>query len=394
MRTVGVVTGSRSDYGILRPLLRAIQRTDGLRLSIFATGMHLSAAFGSTVREIEADGFPVDERVDMLQPSDSPEGIAESMGRGTMGFAHAFARRRPDVLVALGDRFEIHAAVSAALPFTIPVAHIHGGESTEGAFDNALRHSISMLSHLHFVSTEAYGRRLRHMGEESWRIVVSGALGLDNLKGLAFLSRAELESRVGMSLETAPVLVTFHPTTLEYEQVDGHAQELLAALQVVDRPIVFTMPNADTNGRVIRDRIQEFVRLHSNARAVESLGTQAYFSLMVAAAAMVGNSSSGIIEAMSVGLPVVNIGTRQGGRLRPENVIDVDCRREEILAGLRCALAPDSKARLVGRPNPYGDGLAAGRIVATLLTVSLDDRLVRKRFVEPGATDEGNGHGR
>ncbi len=393
MRTIGVVTGSRAEYGILRPLLRAIEQSGTLRLSVLVTGMHLSPEFGLTLREIEADGFPIDERVEMLSPSDEPEAIAQSMGRGAMGFGEVFARRRPDMLVALGDRFEIHAAVLAALPFLIPVAHIHGGESTEGAFDNALRHSMTMLSHLHFVSTEAYGQRVIRMGEEPWRVTVSGALGLDNLHGMTFMTRTELEEKVGLALEPAPLIVTFHPATLEYEQVDDQAQELLAALEQVERPIVFTMPNADTGGRRIRSRILDFVKNHPDTRAVESLGTQAYFSLMRIAGVMVGNSSSGIIEAMSFGLPVVNVGTRQAGRLRPDNVLDVACQRDEILSALRCALRPEMKAGLVGRPNPYGDGSAARRILTKLETVSLDDRLLRKRFGDPVPTSRGSSHG-
>ncbi len=394
MRTIGVVTGGRAEYGILRPLLRAIQRSGTMRLSVLVTGMHLSSEFGLTLREIEADGFPIDERVEMLSPSDEPEAIAQSMGRGTMGFAEVFARRRPDILVALGDRYEIHAAVLAALPFLIPVAHIHGGESTEGAFDNALRHSMTMLSHLHFVSTEAYGKRVIGMGEEPWRVVVSGALGLDNLHGTTLMSRTELEAKVGLSLVPAPIIVTFHPTTLEYEQADDQAQELLAALDQIDRPIVFTMPNADTGGRRIRSRIQDFVKTHPNTRAVENLGTQAYFSLMRVAGVMAGNSSSGIIEAMSFALPVVNVGTRQAGRFRPENVIDVDYRRNAILDGLRRALRPETKAGLIGRENPYGDGSAAPRILRKLETVPLDDRLLRKRFGEPVPMGEESEHGR
>lgn len=393
MRTIGIVTGGRSDYGILRPLLRAIHGTKGLRLSVLVTGAHLSPAFGSTVREIEAEGFPIDERVEMLGPSDTPEGIAESMGRGTIGFTQVFARRRPDLLVALGDRFEMHAAVVAALPFKIPVAHIHGGEITEGAFDDALRHSISKLSHLHFVAAEVYAQRLIQMGEEPWRVTMSGALGLDNLQGVTLLSRGELESQIGLALEPAPLLVTFHPTTLEYEQTDWQVQELLEALRTMDRPIVFTMPNADTSGQVIRHRLLAFVQAHPSARAVENLGTQVYFSLMAMSAAMVGNSSSGLIEAMSVALPVVNIGTRQAGRLRPENVIDTGYRRDEILSGLRRALLPHTKAKLIGRPNPYGDGGAAARILAKLEAVPLDDRLLRKRVLDTAPVFGGSGHG-
>jgi len=379
MRAIGVITGSRSDYGLLVPLLREIVADPAFALSLLVTGMHLSPEFGLTVTNIEADGFAVEDRVEILLSSDTPAAIATSMGLGTIGFAQVYARRRPDVLVVLGDRFEVHAAALAALPFKIPVAHLHGGESTEGAFDDALRHSITKLSHLHFVATEEYGRRLIRMGEEPWRVTVSGALGLDNLRAVKLLERDELETRIGLSLERPPILVTFHPVTLEYEQTDRHVGELLAALRGFELPIVFTMPNADTNGRVITKRVREFATTHAGARLVDNLGTQSYFSLMAQAAVMVGNSSSGIIEAMSFQLPVVNVGIRQAGRIRPENVLDVGCAQEEIVAGLRKALAPETKERLKGRANPYGDGHAAGRIVARLKDVPLDSRLVQKR---------------
>ena len=380
MRTIGVVTGSRADYGIYAPLLQEIVSAPSLELALLVTGMHLSPEFGSTVAMIEADGFRVSERVEMLLSSDSPEGIAKSMGLGTIGFAQVFDRRRPDLLVVLGDRFEMHAAAVAALPFKIPVAHIHGGEITEGAFDDALRHSITKLSHLHFAATEEYSQRLIHMGEEPWRVTACGALSLDNLRTTKLLSRDELAAKIGLSLEKPPLLVTFHPVTLEYEDTAWHVRELLEALRLSELQIVFTMSNADTSGRGITQMVNEFVKDRPSSRLVENLGTQAYFSLMAVAAAMVGNSSSGIIEAMSFALPVVNIGTRQAGRVRLENVIYVGYQRDDIMAGLRQALAPDTRARLQGRANLYGDGFAAGRIVAKLKAVPLDSRLLRKRF--------------
>lgn len=377
---VGVVTGSRSDYGIYRPLLRALLDDAFFALRLFVTGAHVSREFGHTVDTIVAEGFRVDERIEMLLSSDSPEGIAKSMGLGAIGFAQAYARSRPDLLIVLGDRFEMHAAVLAALPFKIPVAHIHGGESTEGAIDDALRHSITKMSHLHFVSTEEYGRRVMQMGEEPWRVTVSGAPSLDNLKTTKLLDRGDLEKMLGLSLEVAPLLVTYHPVTLEYEQTEWQVGELLAALQAVDRPVVFTLPNADTYGRVIAQKIREFVRDRPTTRLVDNLGTQGYFSLMAHAAAMVGNSSSGLVEAPSFGLPVVNIGNRQRGRLRAANVIDVGYSRDEIVTGIRQALSPQFRESLHDLSNPYGDGRAAEVIVHTLKTVPLDDRLVTKRF--------------
>ncbi|MBM4135184.1 MAG: UDP-N-acetylglucosamine 2-epimerase (hydrolyzing), partial [Nitrospira sp.] len=238
MRSIGVVTGSRADFGIYLPLLRLISADPSVTLSLAVTGMHLSPEFGFTLKEIEAEGFPIDHRVEMLLSSDSPEGIAKSMGLGTLGFAQAFARQLPDILVVLGDRFEMHAAAVAAAPFKFPVAHIHGGEVTEGAIDNALRHSITQLSHLHFAATDEYGQRLIQMGEEPWRVTVSGALGLDNLRATPLIGRNELERRIGLSFEKPPLLVTFHPVTLEYEETERHVRELLEALGSFDLPIV------------------------------------------------------------------------------------------------------------------------------------------------------------
>jgi UDP-hydrolysing UDP-N-acetyl-D-glucosamine 2-epimerase len=390
MRTIAIVTVARSDYGIYRPVLRRIQREPGLRLMLFAAGMHLSPQFGMTVNAIEQDGFGVDERVEMLLSSDTPEGVAKSLGLGVIGFAQAYARSRPDILVVLGDRYEMLAAAAAALPFKIPVAHIHGGESTEGAIDESIRHSITKMSHLHFASTEAYARRIVQMGEEPWRVTVSGAPGLDNLTDLYPLSREELEAQYGLCLSDpiGALLVTYHPVTLEYEQTEAQVVELLSALWGAAMPVVFTYPNADTNNHVIAEMIEDFVARTPDARLVANMGTQGYFSLMSMAAAMVGNSSSGIIEAASFKLPVVNVGNRQAGRIRPRNVIDVACHREAILGGIRRATSSEFRASLSDLVNPYGDGHAAERIVQRLKTVCLDDKILVKRFCDAKAKEE------
>lgn len=382
MRTVGVVTVSRSDYGICLPLLRKIREDPDLRLHLIVSGMHLSPEFGLTVKAIEADSFEIAERVEMLLSSDTPEGIAKSIGLGVMGFAQTFTRFRPDVLVVLGDRFEMYAAALAALPFKLPVAHIHGGEITQGAIDDSLRHSLTKLSHLHFVATQEYARRVLQLGEEPWRVVVSGAPSLDNLHTLPLLDPRKLEAQLGFHLAEAPLLVTFHPVTLEYEQTEWQVGELLHALRAFDLPVVFTKPNADTNGRVITRMLLDFVKDYPLGKIVDNLGTQAYFSMMAFAVAMVGNSSSGIVEAPSFGLPVVNIGTRQRGRVRAGNVIDVGYGREEIRRGIEKALQPEFRACLRGMANPYGDGHAAELIVQRLQDVTLDDKLVMKRFVD------------
>ncbi|HUP32556.1 MAG TPA: UDP-N-acetylglucosamine 2-epimerase [Gaiellaceae bacterium] len=374
------MTVARSDYGHYLPLLRRIAETDSLRLHLIVAGAHLSPEFGETVAVIEDDGFEVADRIEMLLSSDTPQGIAKSMGLGVLGFAESFARTRPDILVVLGDRFEMHAAALAALPFTIPVAHIHGGEITRGAIDDALRHSITKLSHLHFVAAEEYGRRVIQLGEEPWRVLVTGGIGLDNVRSIPLLDRGELEALVGLSLDEPPLLVTFHPVTLEFEDAERQTGELLAALAAAGPSAVFTAPNADTGGRSVRRLIEEFVQSTPRAVLVENLGTRAYFTLMSVAAAMVGNSSSGIIEAPSFELPVVNVGARQEGRVRAANVIDVGYGREEILGGIRRALDPTFRRSLRGLANPYDAGGAAELIVDRLASVELDGALVAKRF--------------
>lgn len=382
MSTIGVVTTSRADYGIYRPILQAIAAEPQLRLQLFVTGMHLAPEHGLTVAAIEADGFPIAERIEGLLADDSPAGIAASMGLTTQGFSRAFARSRPDLLLVLGDRFEMHAAALAALPFSIPMAHIHGGELTVGAIDDALRHCLTKLSHLHFVATEAYAARVRQLGEEPWRVVVSGAPGLDALAAFVPLADSELERRIGLPLTPAPLLVTFHPVTLAPGQVEEHIGELLAALDQSGLPVVFTAPNADAGGRRIASLLADYVAARPRARLVTSLGTEGYFSLMARAAAMVGNSSSGLIEAPSFALPVVNIGDRQQGRVRAANVLDVGYGRQEIAVAIARATDPDFRQALVGQPNPYGDGQAAARILAVLKHLPGDGQLLKKRFCD------------
>ena len=374
------MTTTRSDYGPYLPVLRKIQADPDLNLHLIVAGMHLSSEFGSTVRAIEQDGFDIAERVDMLSSSDTPEGISRSMGLGTIGFAEAYARFQPDILLVLGDRFEMHSAVAAAVPFNLPIAHIGGGESTEGAIDEAFRHSITKMSHLHFVSTEAYAQRVIQMGEEPWRVVVSGAPSLDNLHAVTLHGWQELKTRCGFDLDGPVLLVTFHPVTLAYEHTAEYMEELLAALDESGFDLVFTYPNADTNGRQIIELIERFTSNHPRSWAASSLGTEAYFSLMSHAAAMVGNSSSGIIESPSFKLPVVDIGDRQKGRIRSKNVINVGYRREEIREGIKTASSPGFRDGLAGLVNTYGDGNAAERIVGKLKSVSIDDQLLMKHF--------------
>ena len=380
-KRIGVVTVSRSDYGHLRPVLEALRRAPDLELLLLVAGMHLASEFGLTVRDIEADGFPISARVEMLGGGDTPEAVAAATGRGVAGFGEAFARLRPDVVVVLGDRFEMLAAAVAALPFALPVAHIHGGEVSEGAMDNQIRHAITKLAHLHFASAEPHARRIAAMGEEPWRIHTVGAPGLDRLATTEPLPRAGLARELRLPEAGPWLLVTFHPVTLEYRATAAHIDELLAALEKTDGFIVITYPNADTAGRLIIERIEEFAGRHPRrCRLAKSLGERLYLSLLRHADLMIGNSSSGLIEAPTFGLPVVNVGSRQRGRLRGANVIDVEPLREDILRGIEAAQALPFRVRARAAANPYGDGHAAPRVVDVLRSVPIDARLVQKRF--------------
>jgi len=380
MRTIGVVTTARSEYGLIRPLLRLIADDPDLNLHLMVGGMHLSPQFGMTVSEIEADSFAIKEKIESLESSDAPEDVAKAIGKGAIGFAAAYARFQPDMLVVLGDRFEMYAAALASVPFRIPLAHIHGGEVTEGALDDIWRHSITKMAHLHFVSTETYGRRVRQLGEEDWRINVVGALSLDNARTVELLTRAEIERRFEITLPEKFLLVTFHSVTTEYEKAGEQCGELLAALNEIGLPVLFTMPNADSGGSIIREMIRDFVSTNGQAQAVENLGTEGYLSVMSLAAAMVGNSSSGIVEAAPFKLPVVNIGTRQKGRVLSANIINSGCGRAEIAGAISESVSDAFRDSLSKLESPYGDGHAAERIVKVLKETKLDQRLLIKAF--------------
>ena len=380
MRKIAVVTVGRSDYGLLRAVLREIAATRGLSLRLIVAGAHLERSQGLTVREILADGWQPAARV-KVPSADTPEGVSRAMGAACAGFARAYARLEPDFIVVLGDRYEMHAAALAALPFTIPVAHLHGGELTHGAFDDSLRHSITKLSHLHLTANRAYARRVRQLGEDPRRIFVTGSPAIDNIRSTPLLSRPELEADLGLDLGRPTLLVTFHPTTLEWRDAQRQTRELMAALAASGLQAVVTMPNADTGNAAVRRLLRAFAAGRRETRLVESLGSRRYLSLMAHAAAMLGNSSSGLVEAPSFRLPAVNVGTRQGGRLRARNVVDCGCGRAEILRALRRALSPAFRASLRGMSSPYGDGRAAPRVARLLIKTPLPG-LTDKRFAD------------
>jgi UDP-hydrolysing UDP-N-acetyl-D-glucosamine 2-epimerase len=383
LRSIGVVTTSRADYTAYRPLLKALRSDPDFSLMVYASGMHLSPEFGLTVRSIERDGFEIFEKIEMLLSSDTPEAIAKSIGLGLIGFGQTFGKIRPDLLVVLGDRYEMLAAALAALPFKMPVAHLSGGELTQGAIDDSIRHSITKLSHLHFTTTETYAQRVIQMGEDPARVFVSGEPALDDILTEPQLTPSEIQHQFGVDVERPFLLVTFHPVTLEYEQTEWQTNELLAAIQATGLFIVFTMPNADTAGRIISARIRQWIQLHPDMGiAIESFGPEAYHSVLARAIAVVGNSSSGIIEAPSFRVPTVNIGTRQKGRIRAANVIDVRYDRSEILAAISQAASIEFRESLRILVNPYASktGSAVSCIMNALKQLEITDALIQKRF--------------
>ena len=381
-RTVCVVTGTRADYGLLRWVMEGIRQSPDLRLQVIATGMHLSPEFGLTYREIEKDGFAIDRKVEMLLSSDTPAGITKSMGLGLMGFGEAIEQLKPDLMLVLGDRFEIFAADAAAMVARVPLAHLHGGETTEGAIDEAIRHSITKMSHLHFVAAEEYRRRVVQLGEAPERVFLVGGLGIDNLRRLELLDRAALEAALDFKLGPKNLLVTFHPVTLEESTAGAQMAELLAALDALeDTHLIFTMPNADTDGRILIDMIEQFVAARPHARAYTSLGQLRYLSCIRQVDGVVGNSSSGLAEVPSFHKGTVNIGDRQRGRLKAESVIDCSPERESIAGALRTLYSPEFQAQLATVRNPYGEGGASEKVVRVLQEYPLDT-LLKKTFYD------------
>lgn len=379
-RKICVVTGTRAEYGLLRWVMEGIRDTPGLELQVIITGMHLSPEFGLTYREIEKDGFHIDRKVEMLLSSDTSSALAKSMGLGLIGFGDALQQLQPDLMLVLGDRFEIFSAVAAAMVTRIPVAHLHGGESTEGAFDEAIRHSITKMSHLHFVAAEEYRKRVIQLGEHPERVFLVGGLGIDNIKKLTLLDRSALESALGFDLGRRSLLVTFHPVTLENATSNQQMAELLAALEKMeDTHLIFTMPNADTDGRVLIDMVKQFVTDHANARAYTSLGQLRYLSCIEHVDGVVGNSSSGLIEVPSFGKGTINIGDRQRGRLKAASVIDCSPERQSIATALQRLYAPEFQEILKTVRNPYGEGGASEKIVRILQDYPLES-ILKKSF--------------
>lgn len=385
-RRIAVLTGSRAEYGLLYWTIRSIHEDPDLELLLLVTGMHLSPEFGMTVDDIERDGFPIAARIESLLSSDSGEGVATSMGLETVKLAQTLAQIKPDIMLLLGDRSEVLAAATAALPQLIPLAHIHGGESSEGAIDESIRHAVTKMSHLHFPSTEFYAQRLLQMGEEEWRVHVCGAPALEHLHRRDPMTRQEVERETGLDLDRPTLVATQHPATVLSKNGDSDVEQVLAALEDSGLQTVITYPNSDAGGRAIIEQIRALEARCPNVHVRVSLGARPYLGLLGNASAMVGNSSSGIIEAASLGLPVINVGDRQKGRLRGANVIDVPAEKNAILEGIRQAVEPSFKDSLSGMQNPYDRGNSSEIIISVIKDVPLDRSLIQKRFSDSAST--------
>ncbi|MFN7119119.1 MAG: UDP-N-acetylglucosamine 2-epimerase [Saprospiraceae bacterium] len=382
-RKIAIVTGTRAEFGLLYWLMREIAADDALELQIIATGMHLSPEFGLTYKTIEDSGFQIAKKVEILLSSDTPVGIAKSMGLGLIAFAEAFTELNPAMIVLLGDRFELLAAASAATVCRIPIAHIHGGETTEGAVDEAFRHAITKMSYLHFTATDTYRNRVIQLGEHPDRVFNTGAPGLDNIAKLNLLSKRELEQVLDFQFGQQNLLVTFHPVTLENASAEGQFSALLQALDELENTkIIFTLPNADTEGRIIIKLIQDYVAQHAvKAKAFISLGQLNYLSTLQYIDAVVGNSSSGLLEAPSFKIATVNIGDRQKGRILAESVISCAPEYAAIRAAIAKALSLDFKQQLAQVENPYGQAGASLRIKNILKSIDLRKGL-KKTFYD------------
>ncbi|SFV68573.1 UDP-N-acetylglucosamine 2-epimerase [hydrothermal vent metagenome] len=380
-RKICVVTGTRAEYGLLYWLMKEIEADDALELQLIVTGMHLSPEFGFTYKEIEKD-FKINKKIEMLLSSDTSIGISKSMGLAQISFAEAYKELQPDILVVLGDRYEIFSAVSAAMIARIPIAHLHGGETTEGAFDESIRHSITKMSHLHFTATDEYRNRVIQLGEDPSRVFNVGGMGIENIKRLKLLTKEEFEKSINFRLNKKNILVTFHPVTLENATAKEQFQELLNAIdRLEDTNIIFTKANSDTDGRVINAMIDEYVGKNSDKSVgFTSLGQLRYLSALQYMDAVVGNSSSGLAEAPSFKIGTINIGDRQKGRIMAESVINCKADAKSITNAFKKLYSDDFMKIVKLSTNPYGDGCASFKIIEELKKIDLENILKKSFF--------------
>lgn len=381
MKRIGIMTGTRAEYGLLKPLMQEINKDNDLELYVIVSGMHLSPEFGMTYQEIEEDGFEINAKVEMLLSSDSPAGISKSIGLGVIGFADEFQRADLDMLILLGDRYEALSAAICAMVMRIPIAHLHGGELTEGAIDEGIRHSITKMSYLHFTSTEQYRNRVIQLGENPERVFYVGALGVENIKKINLMTKEELERSIHFEIDENTVVVTYHPVTLENNTVE---EQFLNLLKVLDRNpkirMIFTKANADTNGRIVNELIDKYAAQNSErACAFMSLGQKRYLSALKYCRIVIGNSSSGIIEAPSFGKPIINIGDRQKGRICADSVINCGYTQQEIQQAMETALTEEFENKARNCRNPYEKENTAANIISVIKDYLLNDKIKLKK---------------
>lgn len=381
MKRIGIMTGTRAEYGLLKPLMQEINKDNDLELYLIVSGMHLSPEFGMTYKEIEEDGFEINAKVEMLLSSDSPAGISKSIGLGVIGFADEFQRADLDMLILLGDRYEALSAAICAMVMRIPIAHLHGGELTEGAIDEGIRHSITKMSYLHFTSTEQYRNRVIQLGENPERVFYVGALGVENIKKINLMTKEELERAIHFEIDENTVVVTYHPVTLENNTVE---EQFLNLLKVLDRNpkirMIFTKANADTNGRIVNELIDKYAAQNSErACAFMSLGQKRYLSALKYCRIVIGNSSSGIIEAPSFGKPIINIGDRQKGRICADSVINCGYTQQEIQQAMETALTKEFENKASNCRNPYEKENTAANIISVIKDYLLNDKIKLKK---------------
>lgn len=381
MRKICVVTGTRADYGLLFWLMKGIDADQDLQLQVIVTGMHLSPEFGSTYKEIEND-FKIDKKIEMLLTSDSSIGVSKSLGLAINPFAKAYEELNPDLVVVLGDRYEIFAAATSAMICKKILVHLHGGESTEGAYDEAIRHSITKMSHLHFTSIDDYRKRVIQLGEHPERVFNVGALGLDNIRKLKLLNQEDLEKSLNFKFREKNILVTFHPVTLENNTSADQFKFLLAAVDSLkETGVILTMANSDTNGKIINKMIEEYVRTNENSIAFKSMGQLRYLSALQFVDTVVGNSSSGILEVPSFNIGTINVGDRQKGRIKTSSVIDCEPKTKNIISAFDKAYSDEFKLSIKNLKSPFGDGRASEKIIEIIRNVKLKG-LLKKKFYD------------
>jgi GDP/UDP-N,N'-diacetylbacillosamine 2-epimerase (hydrolysing) len=383
-KKISILTANRAEYGLLKPVIEMLQEVSDFDVRVVATGAHLSPEFGLTFKEIENDGILIDEKIEVLLSSDTPAAISKSMGLTMISFADYFERLKPDMLIVLGDRYETLAVSTAAMNQRIPIAHLYGGEKTEGAVDDSIRHAITKMSYLHFTSTEEYRNRVIQLGEQPDRVLSVGAIGIENILKEKLMSKTELEADIDFKLDKPYAMITFHPVTLENNNSAEQFQALLDVCKLYnDMKFIFTKSNADAHGRIINRMIDEFIEEHDHAVAFISLGTTRYLSALKYCTMVIGNSSSGLVEAPSFGIPTVNIGDRQKGRLQAESVINCEPKKEDIKQAVALSLTSEFMKRARKAVNPYGDGNTSDKIVDTIKDFVLNEKInLKKKFYD------------